>query len=420
MKIFIFLVSCILLFACNSKVIPNAPKEMFSNSDTILFAGNAFVTKADNTSTEKITEIGLENWTSNKAIISCYFKVNTTGVLNIFLLVKDANQDSEIKTTVLGKSYNIKIQSNKTNYFICTTNVKDTGYIRVDMEGIKKTNECFPYNPSLVISGSALAIPPTYANDKENFYWSRRGPSCHLNYTTPKEDIEYFYSEIMVPKGEDKIGSYFMANGFADGYFGIQVNSATERRVLFSVWEEEDKPKTVLLQKGTGVTDARFDGEGTGGQSYLKYNWKPDVTYKFLTKGIPDAAGNTIYTSWFFMPEKNKWALISSFKRQNKSTYLKGFYSFIENFEEDNGYLSRKAFYSNQWVKPVNGTWLPIKECTFTADATGINKQRMDFNGGVENGKFFLQNGGFFNAAVLPKTVFSVVNDNVAPEVNVE
>ncbi|TDA79183.1 DUF5077 domain-containing protein, partial [Halomonas marinisediminis] len=68
-------------------------------------------------------------------------------------------------------------------------------------------------------------------------YFGRRGPSVHLSYQLPAEkDIEWFYSEINVPEGEDVIGSYYMANGFRDGYFGIQVNSETERRVLFSVW----------------------------------------------------------------------------------------------------------------------------------------------------------------------------------------
>ena len=31
-----------------------------------------------------------------------------------------------------------------------------------------------------------------------------------------------------------------MANGFGEGYFGIQVNSATQRNVLFSVWSGFD------------------------------------------------------------------------------------------------------------------------------------------------------------------------------------
>ncbi len=31
-----------------------------------------------------------------------------------------------------------------------------------------------------------------------------------------------------VPEGDDIIGSYFMADGFNEGYFGIQVNSPAE------------------------------------------------------------------------------------------------------------------------------------------------------------------------------------------------
>jgi hypothetical protein len=49
-------------------------------------------------------------------------------------------------------------------------------------------------------------------------------------------DVSYYYSEINVPQGYDPVGSYYMANGFGQGYFGYQVNSATERRFLFSVW----------------------------------------------------------------------------------------------------------------------------------------------------------------------------------------
>ncbi len=84
-------------------------------------------------------------------------------------------------------------------------------------------------------------------NDGNMFYWGRRGPSVHLGYETPKNvPLQYAHTEIVVPKGDDTIGSYFMANGFAEGYFGIQVNSPRERRVLFSVWSpfSTDNPRT--------------------------------------------------------------------------------------------------------------------------------------------------------------------------------
>ena len=399
----------------------NAQKRDNTKSNIqIPFAGNAYVTKADVESAEKITANGLENWTSTNAIISCYFRISKSGMLTINLQVEKAFNKNEIEVTVLQKKYLIKTKVNKTNYFVCNLKVETEGYVEVILQGKKKFTTIIATKPSLILSGTATIIKPAFANDSENFYWSRRGPSCHLNYTIPKGDVLFFYSEITVPKGEDKIGSYFMANGFADGYFGIQVNSENERRVLFSVWEEDGKPKTILLQKGDSVVSKRFDGEGTGGQSYMLYNWRADVAYKFLTKGEPDGEGNTIYTSWFFEPEKNQWQLMASFKRQAKSTYLKNFHSFLENFIEDNGYLGRKAYYHNQWIKTKNGDWQPITQCTFSVDATGKNKQRLDFAGGIENGKYFLQNGGFFNSTVLPKTVFTLENKSTAPVIEIE
>jgi hypothetical protein len=78
-----------ILLGCNNNITPAASSERPSKSTEILFAGNAFVTYADSTSTEKITEKGLINWSNPNTIVSCYFKINTIGNLNIFLALKD-------------------------------------------------------------------------------------------------------------------------------------------------------------------------------------------------------------------------------------------------------------------------------------------------------------------------------------------
>ena len=84
------------------------------------------------------------------------------------------------------------------------------------------------------------------------------------------------------PAGFQPIGSYFMTNGFGEGYMGIQVNSPTERRILFSIWSgfDTNNPSEVpldfqvkLIEKGPNVTINAFGGEGSGGQSYLVYPW---------------------------------------------------------------------------------------------------------------------------------------------------
>ena len=202
------------------------------------------------------------------------------------------------------------------------------------------------------------------------------------------------------------IGSYYMANGFSGGYFGIQVNSESERRVLFSVWSPyvTDNPKEIpeeeqikLLKKGEHVNSGEFGNEGSGGQSYLRYNWKAGNTYKFLLKGTPVENNHTVYSAWFFAPEKGEWQLIASFSRPKTHSWLTGFHSFLENFSPDQGIYERKVLFDNQWVVDKSGNWTEVNRARFTADNTARVGFRMDYAGGVKDGQFYLRNCGFFN-----------------------
>ncbi|WP_221410979.1 DUF5077 domain-containing protein [Elizabethkingia sp. JS20170427COW] len=49
------------------------------------------------------------------------------------------------------------------------------------------------------------------------------------------KSYNWLYEEVEVPKGYDPLSTFYMAIGFYRGYFGMQTNSDTERRVLFSV-----------------------------------------------------------------------------------------------------------------------------------------------------------------------------------------
>ena len=397
--------------------IPSVPTNI-----AIPFAGNAFITRLAEGSVEEINDTGLINWTNTETITTVFFSVGKMGKLNVAIKAKvPLSSKSVVAVSVNGKAVKVNLSgdSEYKTYFVTTVDIISTGYIKVTLQGISKTGTCFAEVSDIMIGGTATTSNVIFANDPANYYWSRRGPSCHLNYTTPAADKEYFYSELTVPIGEDKIASYFMANGFGEGYFGIQVNSATERRILFSVWDPaEGQGQTTLVKKGTDVTAGRFGGEGTGGQSYLLFNWKAGTTYKFLTKAKPDATGSTIYTSWFFAPELGEWKLISSWKRPDIRKYLTGFHSFLENFEPSQGYLSRSAIWSNQWVRLANENWNEVTEFKFTVDATAKNKQRLDYAGGVKNGQFFLKNGGFFNNNIAPNTMFKKSATGIAPVID--
>jgi hypothetical protein len=401
---------------------PAPPKQTPATDIAVPLGGNAYITQPGSGATEVINNNGLANWTVAGTVVSVYVRLGQTGQLNVGLKAKVApsGTSSTVRVTVNGTPFTVNLSgSNSKTYFAGTVNINAVGYVKIDLQGLTKTGGYFADVSDIMIGGSATTTNVIFANDAANYYWSRRGPSCHLGYTTPAADKEYFYSELTVPAGEDKIGSYFMANGFGEGYFGIQVNSATERRVLFSVWDPAaGQGLTTLVRKGPDVVAGRFGGEGTGGQSYLVFNWQAGTTYKFLTKGSPDGAGNTIYTSWFFAPEVNNWKLLAVWARPNTTTYLKNFHGFLENFNPEQGYLGRKAHWTNQWVRLTDGTWKEVTEFKFTVDATGTNKQRMDFAGGVENGKFFLKNGGFFADYVAANTLFTKPATGSAPVID--
>ena len=212
-------------------------------------------------------------------------------------------------------------------------------------------------------------------------------------------------NEITVPEGSYPIGSYFMANGFGEGYFGIQVNGESERRVLFSVWSpfSTDNPREIpedqriaLLKKGEGVHGGEFGGEGSGGQSYWRYPWKAGTTYRFLNRVKPDGKGSTVYSAWFYLPEEKEWKLIASFKRPKTDTHLRRPHSFLENFADRQGYLGRGALYGNQWACDVKGKWHELTEAGFSGDDIARRGYRLDYAGGVKGKEFFMRNGGFF------------------------
>ena len=224
--------------------------------------------------------------------------------------------------------------------------------------------------------------------------------------------------------------SYYMAAGFGEGYFGMQYNSPTERRVLFSVWSPFDtqNPKDIpdshkikLLRKGKDVHIGEFGNEGSGGQSYLCYPWKAGRTYKFLMQVHPDNQGNTIYTAYFYAPEEKAWRLIASFQRPLTNTWYTHAHSFLENFNPEQGYLSRKVMFGNQWARSKDGKWTRITDATFTHDATASAGVRLDYQGGeTKDNRFYLMMGGFFNESVSMGTQFHCEPTGQVPEIDWE
>ncbi len=346
---------------------------------------------------------GLTNWTDLNQEIQYFFHIPQTGKLNIAFNLKNAQVGSFVSIEIANKTFRLAIpQSNDfQKKIIGTVDIKDSGFYSIKIKGLKKLGSTIADIASIELSGSAtLGI---HFNKKSR----RNAASVHLRYPiSDSTRLISFYNEITIPENADIVHSYYMSNGFSRGYFGIQVNSENERRVIFSVWDAgneavsrskvADSNKVKLLAKGEGVFADDFGNEGTGGHSHWVYNWKAGVTYKMLVTALTDSASQTTtYTGYFFLPEQQKWKLIASFRAPKDGMPLRNLYSFNENFVGVNGQMQRYAYFGNQWGQKENGTWIELNESTFSYDATGKAGDRIDYGGGVEGGMFYLWNGGF-------------------------
>ncbi|OOQ57555.1 DUF3472 domain-containing protein [Mucilaginibacter pedocola] len=413
------------LFACLVSSVAFAADEPI----VIPLGGNAWVNGS-----ALITDDGLMQWTSSKSTADIYFRVPSAQQLGLALRLRVPSGKSRISITV-GKTVFTKDISNTEFDTIAIGNitVADAGHVKVSLKGISRTGLAYAQVSDLLLTGAKDAKQFTYVRVGSSYHFGRRGPSVHLRYDVPsdiKKQVKWFYNEISVPEKMDVIGSYFMADGFSGGYFGMQVNSPTERRILFSVWSpfNTDDPKSIpdslkvkLLKKGATVHGGEFGDEGSGGQSYMLYPWQAGKTYAFLLRAEPDkATKHTTFTAWFKDVAAGKWLLVASFSRPQTDTYLTSLYSFLENFEPDSGNQVRLANFKNQWLGDSSNNWHESTGALYTGDATAKTNYRKDYAGGSNGNMFFLKNGGFFNELVPLSTNFKRTGGGPAPVIDLD
>ncbi len=369
---------------------------------------------------------GVQQWKDAEQQIRYFFYVRKPGKLSVALDAKNTAEGTILKVSLLGKDFPVKIPASPKCKLINagTVTIRDSGFYSITLSVIKKARNSIADIRAVQLTGAATA--GLHYNSKPR----RNAASVHLRYPIG-DSIKAiaFYNEITIPNGFDHLHSYYMACGFARGYFGIQVNSESERRVIFSVWDAgkeaadrnkvADSNKVMLLAKGEDVFADGFGNEGTGGHSHWVYPWKTGQTYKLMVTALTDSASQTtIYTGYFFLPEWQKWKLIASFRAPKDGQNLRSLYSFNENFWGVNGQLQRKALFGNQWIQKENGQWLELTKSSFSYDATAKAGDRIDYGAGVNDGKFYLWNGGFQPANAKFGDVFNRPEANQKPVID--
>lgn len=349
----------------------------------------------------RVSRNGVANWSDPAVKVLWFGELKAAGELQCSLAIRlPAGEESKLRLTVAGRAQEITakgIAEGPVTARFAPFNLKEPGYQRFTLESLNGMGKSAGEVQALVIDGPAAQGAHFNLKSRKN------AASVHLNYPVPEgHKVEAFYCEVTAV--EDPLWTYYMACGWHRGYFGMQVNSPTERRIIFSVWDSgaeavdrgkvQSENRVTLIAKGEGVNAGDFGNEGTGGHSHLVYPWKTGARQRFLLTAKVTDETHTIYSGFYFHPDQQKWVLISSWRAPKDGAYPHGLYSFSENFGGENGHLRRKALYGNQWIRDTQGQWIELTTARFTHDVTG-RADRFDRFMGVEDGQFFLSHGGY-------------------------
>jgi hypothetical protein len=344
---------------------------------------------------------GISRWIGPSIQVLWFGELRSTGELDCSLSLRlPTNSASKLRLTVGAESHEATAKGDANDPVIVSFgsfNIATNGYQRFALSSLNGSGQPNGDLVALILGG------PAAENAHFNLKPRRNAASVHLFYPVPKDiQVEAFYCEMTGL--DDPPWTYYMACGWHRGYFGMQVNSPTERRIIFSVWDSGSEAvertkvsaedRVTLVAKGEGVFSGDFGNEGTGGHSHWVYPWRTGQVQRFIVTAKPSDPTHTVYSGYYFHPEKRQWRLISSWKAPKEGAYLRGLYSFSENFSGANGHLRRKALYGNQWIRTAQGQWIELTTATFSHDPTG-RADRFDRFMGLENGQFFLSNGGF-------------------------
>ncbi|MCX5653160.1 MAG: DUF3472 domain-containing protein [Planctomycetota bacterium] len=356
---------------------------------------------------------GITGWADPALNVLWFGEIRTAGTLDCSVALRLPEKAiSKLRLTVAGQSREAAATGAgvaPVTVRFGALNIAAAGYQRFALESLNAGGQPFGDLDALILSGPAAKDAHFNLNPRRN------AASVHLAYPVAKgTDVAAFCCEVTAV--EDPVATYYEACGWHRGYFGMQVNSETERRIIFSVWdsggEAVDRAKVAaenrvtLLGKGEGVDAGDFGHEGTGGHSHLVYPWKTGEVQWFIVTAQPTDATHTIYSGFYLHPEKKQWMLISSWRAPKEGGYLRGLYSFSENFGGSNGHLRRKALYGNQWIRTPAGEWIELTKASFSHDGTG-NEDRLDRFMGVEGSRFFLSQGGFVQGFTKYGEVFT-------------
>ena len=347
-------------------------------------------------------ENGLTEWTQAKNSAVWYGYFANAGELNLALSVKlPASESVSYRLTAANQTLTARTlgaDDKPIRLKFGKINIPKPGYYRFALQGLTKTGKTF----GNIVGLSAVRrrharrpFQPVHVSQRgvgssDVCGSQRRASRAFLQRSDRKDQPDYdvlrgvrLASGLFRDAGQQR-------DGTPDYFFRMGRREGSEDR---SKVAEENKVK--LLAKGDGVFADSFGNEGTGGHSHLVYNWKTGGTYRFLVTAKIDGDG-TIYSGYFFFPEKQAWGLIASFRAPHDGAYPHGLYSFDEDFGGAYGQRKRLAEFGNQWIRTARRCSGKNSRRRVSPTPAKSQPTAFDFGAGSRIGnRFYLASGGY-------------------------
>ena len=231
--------------------------------------------------------------------------------------------------------------------------------------------------------GSAFATLMFLAGAKaqaQHLWWNLEG----------QKEATCLYGEITVLATQPAIyycGANWHPGEPAGGYCGIQHNSRSERRTIFSVWDTTKDLHPKVTEADSRTSFNRFGGEGEGAHTHMIWDWKAEQKFQFFVQKQPGAKPDTTDTRYYVYDRANKkWlhaATITSPNGGKKSvgTLGGGLNSFLENFEGKDRDMPKLALYRLWLGKNIasmklltrsrgDGIWGQLRDSYFLAEGS--------------------------------------------------
>lgn len=257
--------------------------------------------------------------------------------------------------------------------------------------------------PALVVSFSVLVVcvrgQKVNRTDISGQPPEKPQAAATVNLVYDAAQADLYYSEIVVEKTTDN--SFFVPCGWENGYFGFQqYDGENKRAFIFAVWNPADEtgnysnePVETLFTGTRGVV-ARLKSAGGGVQCMRQFAWKVGETNRFAVLAQVQS-NKTAYTAWLFNREEDKWERLATFRAETGARWLRGYYSFVEDFRRDykSANDTRRARFPNVWIHQDGGAWIPVRKAMFVSSGRK-NEAKEAVDAGESEGAFVLATGG--------------------------